>query len=323
MSALLAITLATAAPLLWAAMGGLLSERSGVVNIALEGKILGGAFAAVAVSGYTGHAELGLVAAAATGALLGLLHVWLCLGCRIDQIVSGVAINLLALGVTGYAVEAFYGLPGTTPRVAKIGLWRPLGEEGLAISPLHISVIAVWLLLAIFVNRTPWGLRLHAAGENPEALHSAGGHVTRIRILAVVVGGALAGLGGAELSISRIDHFSIGMSGGRGFLALAALICGRWRPGGILLACLAFGLLDTVGHRLQSLMSVPGQLLLTFPFLAALLALGLSGWGSRQPSALGRPFVTTEPGAVSIFRFWKSTNDMPKKTTGASSKIDS
>ncbi len=185
MSALLAITLATAAPLLWAAMGGLLSERSGVVNIALEGKILGGAFAAVAVSGYTGRPELGLVGAAAAGALLGLLHAWLCLGCRIDQIVSGVAINLLALGVTGYAVEAFYGLPGATPSVAKIGVWRPWGGEGPAISPLHVSVMAVWLLLTVFVNRTPWGLRLHAAGENPEALHAAGGHVTRIRTLAV------------------------------------------------------------------------------------------------------------------------------------------
>lgn len=288
MSAVVAISIASAAPLLWAAMGGLLSERSGVVNIALEGQMLAGALAAVIGSGFTGSPWIGLACAAVAGSSLGAMHAWLCLECRIDHIVSGVAINLLAAGGTGYAVQAIYDQPGTTLPVPKLGYWSLGGLESLEISPLHLLLGVIWIVLFIVMTRTPLGIRLHAAGEAPRALQAAGIRVNRIRSLAVVVGGALAGIGGAELSIHQIDHFSIGMSGGRGFLALAALICGRWRPVGIVIACMVFGVLDTVGHFMQNMLSLPGQLILTFPFMAALLALGISGWGCRPPSALGK-----------------------------------
>ena len=269
-------------------MGGLLSERSGVVNIGLEGMMLSGALGAVVVTGVAGNPWVGLLGGAGAGAALGLLHAWLCLGCRIDQIVSGVAVNLLAAGATGYGVQAIYDNPGASSPVAKIETWHPLGLTGPSISPLHVMVMVAWVILMIVVTRSPWGLRLHAAGEAPLALQAAGVRVTWVRTFAVVAGGALAGLGGAELSIGQIDHFSIGMSNGRGFLALAALICGRWKPSGVLVACLAFGFLDKIGYDLQGSFDIPGQLVLTFPFLAALLALALSGWGSRPPSALGR-----------------------------------
>ena len=288
MTASAAIIITVAAPLLWAAMGGLLSERSGVVNIGLEGMMLAGAMAAVVTTDISGSAWIGVIGAAGAGALLGLLHAWLCLRCRIDQIVSGVAVNLLAAGVTGYAVQAVYNNPGATPSVARIQIWHPFGPGGISIPPLHMLVILAWIVVTVVVTRTPWGLRLHAAGEAPRALRAAGVRTGLIRTAAVTIGGALAGIGGAELSIGQIDHFSIGMTNGRGFLALAALICGRWRPVGILVACFVFGLFDRIGYDLQSSLQVPNQLVLTFPFMAALLALGLSGWGCRPPSALGR-----------------------------------
>ncbi len=297
MNVYLGIAFAAAAPLLWAAMGGLLSERSGVVNIGLEGMVLLGAFFAVVCTAWTGNPIVGVLCAAVAGALLGGLHAWLCLGCRIDHIVSGVAINLLAAGVTGCGVELIFGMPGTTPAVEKLPVWRPLGVDGPIILPLHLFLCFVWILLTAIVLYTPWGIRLHAAGEAPAALRAAGVRVTGLRFVAVIVGGALAGLGGAELAIAQVDHFSIGMSGGRGFLALAALICGRWHPIGVLAACFAFGLLDTLGHYLQNVqilesgLQIPSQLILTFPFVAALLALALSGWGSRPPSALGKTSV--------------------------------
>jgi ABC-type uncharacterized transport system permease subunit len=275
------LTLIKAAPLIFAALAGVLCERSGILNIALEGGLTAGAFAAVAVSYATGSPIAGVAAGMLAGALLcGLLGV-AATRFNVDQIVAGTGLNLLAVGATAFGVVVLFGVPGASPEVPALG---PRGEGALI-----VVALASALVLAFALERTPWGLRLRACGENPHAVLAAGLDPRRIRVLATLVAGALAGLGGVFLSLGELDIYSDGMTAGRGFIALAAVIFGRWTPLGACAAALVFGALSALQFVLQQ-SGIPSELMQALPYLAALLALtGIAG-RARAPAADGVPF---------------------------------
>ena len=236
--ALLASTLRYATPLTLGALGGLFSERSGVINIALEGMMLIGAFFGAWGADITGSWFLGIVIALAAGAIFAALHALFAITFRADQIVSGTALNLLAVGITGYLYVQIYGDEGTPDDLPQVpNVYLPIKSVPFIGDVFGSLNLLVWVALAmvlvtwVVVFRTAWGLRLRSAGENPLAAETAGLSVVRTRYLAVMCSGGLAALGGAFLSIGFVHTFSQNMTAGRGFIALAALIFGRWRPG--------------------------------------------------------------------------------------------
>jgi simple sugar transport system permease protein len=289
-----------AIPIALPMLGGLISERSGVMNIGLEGMMLCGAFAAVAVSYASGSAWLGLVGACLSGLLAGSLLAVLSVTLRGNQVVASTAVNLIGAGLTAALVPIIWGVDGTTPGVATI---QPIVIPGLSDLPVVGPVFAQLTLvaygagaLAILVwwvlFRTDAGLRIRACGESAEAADSAGIPVVRTRFLAVTVSGAFAALGGAYLSIVALDAFQAGMTQGRGYLALAALVFGKWRAWPAVAACLVFGLADAVALRSQiAMQQVPHDLLLALPYVLALVALATFVGRSAAPGAVGKPFV--------------------------------
>ncbi len=294
--ALLASTLRYATPLIFGAIGGLFSERSGVINIALEGMMLIGAFFGAWGADITGSWVGGIVIAVAAGALFALIHAVFAISLRADQIVSGTALNLLAVGITGYMYVALYGDQGTPddlPSVPDVSLpIKSVPFFGDVFGQLNLLVwvaLALVLVAWVVVFRTPSGLRLRSAGENPLAAETAGLSVVRTRYLAVMTSGGLAALGGAFLSIGFLHTFTQNMSAGRGFIALAALIFGRWRPGGALAATLLFGFGSALAQRLPVFSASGAVLFQALPYVLTLIAVtGLIG-RSIAPAALGRP----------------------------------
>jgi general nucleoside transport system permease protein len=294
--ALLASTLRYATPLTLGALGGLFSERSGVINIALEGMMLIGAFFGAWGADITDSWFLGVVIALAAGAIFAALHALFAITFRADQIVSGTALNLLAVGITGYMYVDIYGEEGTPddlPQVPNISL--PIKSVPLIGDVFGSLNLLVWVALAmvvvtwVVVFRTAWGLRLRSAGENPLAAETAGLSVVRTRYIAVMCSGALAALGGAFLSIGFVHTFSQNMTAGRGFIALAALIFGRWRPGAALAATLLFGFGSALAQRLPVFSPSGAVLFQALPYVLTLIAVtGLIG-RSIPPLALGRP----------------------------------
>jgi simple sugar transport system permease protein len=294
--ALLAATLRYATPLTFGALGGLFSERSGVINIALEGMMLIGAFFGAWGADITNSWVGGIVFALASGALFGLVHVVFAVNLNADQIVSGTAINLLAVGLTGYLFVDIYGNNGTPddlPGVPDVHL--PIKSVPLLGDVFGQLNLLVWVALAlvvvtwVVVFRTAPGLRLRAAGENPLAAETAGLSVVRVRYLAVMTSGALAALGGAFLSIGFVHSFSPNMTAGRGFIALAALIFGRWRPGYAFAGALLFGFGSALAQRLPTFSQSGAVLFQALPYVLTLIAVtGLVG-RSIPPAALGRP----------------------------------
>jgi len=296
--ALFAATLRYATPLLFGALGGLFSERSGVINIALEGMMLVGAFFGAWGADVTGSWLLGIVIAVVAGALFAAIHAIFSVSLRADQIVSGAALNLLAIGITGYLYVDIYGTAGTPddlPQVPDISLpiesipffGDVFGQLNLLVWLGLIMVPLTWLL----VFRTPLGLRLRSAGENPLAAETAGLSVVRVRYLAVMTSGALAALGGAFLSIGFVNSFTQNMTAGRGFIALAALIFGRWRPWGALAATLLFGFGSALAQRLPVFSESGAVLFQALPYVLTLIAVtGVVG-RSIPPAALGRPLA--------------------------------
>lgn len=297
---LLFLALGKATPLLLASLGGLLSEASGVINFALEGMMLAGAFGAMWASFAFHSPWLGLLGGMAAGVLIGVLHGVASLKLKADQIVSSIALNLLAAGATGMLLNQVFGVYGTSPAVARLPdlaqfLAAALPGSGKGASPawgrLSVLVPAALLLGLAMVGVfrwTIWGLRMRACGENPEAAAAAGVAVERTRFLAVCASGALAGLGGAYLAIGELSQFVEHLTQGRGYLAIAALILGRWRPLGVLLAALFFGL----GEALSEWLAVqapdfPNQLFLAFPYFLCFLVLLLYVGKRLPPSALG------------------------------------
>lgn len=285
--ALIFSTIRLATPLLLAALGGLFSERSGIINIALEGLMLAGAFTAAATTHFAGSPWVGLLAGMAAGVLVASIHAVACIRFKADQVVSGTAINILMLGVPAFVSGALFASTGSTPQIPKENLipWTPIVLAFLVFVPL------VWYVL----YRTPFGLRLRAVGENPEAADAAGISVTRIRYTAVLISGALAALGGAYLSIGQSSLFTRNMTSGRGFIALAALIFGKWRPVQTMLACLLFGFTEAIAIQLQGVKmpsgeEIPNQFIQIIPYLLTIVVLaGFIGL-SRAPRALGIPY---------------------------------
>ncbi len=272
-----AVRLAT--PLLLSALGGLLSERSGVINIALEGLMLAGAFTAATVTWYLGNPWLGLVAAAAAGAAVAAVHAAATIRYGADQVVSGMAVNVVFLGLPALLCGALFDTTGATPQLAR--------GELLPRAPIVLA-FALVPAAAYVLDRTRFGLRLRAAGESPEAAAAAGVDVARLRFLAVVLSGVLAGLGGAYLSTGQSSLFSRNMTAGRGYIALAALILGRWRPAPVLLACLLFGAAEALSIQMQGVVALPVQLVQMVPYALTLVVLAGFVGRARPPQALGR-----------------------------------
>jgi general nucleoside transport system permease protein len=296
-SALAAAMLRFATPLVFAALGGVISERSGVVNIGLEGMMLAGAFFGVygadLTNGWIGGLLLGMFA----GGVLALVHAVFAISFRADQIVSGFAINFLALGITGYIFLNHYGEQGTPdglPQVPDVSLpidWIPF--FGPALDNLNLLVwVGLFLVFAVwlFVFRTPAGLRLRSVGENPRAAATVGISVYRTRYLAVIASGVLAAMGGAFLSIGFVHSFNQNMTAGRGFIALAVVIVGKWRPVAALAAALMFGFSQALAQRLAVFSESSATLLQALPYVVTLIAVaGLVG-RSTPPAADGVPY---------------------------------
>lgn len=287
-----------ATPLIFAALGGIFSERSGVVNIALEGMMLIGAFTAMFVTYHTGLPWVGVLGAIAAGALIGLLHAVFCIRYRANQVVTGTAINIFAGGLTVFLLRYFFGAAGTSPSVNTIAditipvlnripwIGRVIGRQNPLV---YLALIAV-VVVHIILYKTPWGLRLRAVGEHPRAADTVGVNVFRMRYLAVIISGSLAGLGGTYLSIAHLSRFSEGMTAGRGFIALAAVIFGKWTPFGALGACLFFGYADALQMRLQDV-GIPTQFMNMLPYILTIVALvGFVG-KAVGPKASGQPYI--------------------------------
>jgi simple sugar transport system permease protein len=286
-------TLRLSIPLLCACLAGLWSERSGVVDIGLEGKLLVAAFAAGAAAHVTGSAWMGLVAGIGASVLLALVHGFASITQRGNQIVSGVAINMLAAGLTATIGNAWYAQGGRTPPIE--GGAR-FGEVLFGHSALVYIALAMVPLTWFVLARTRFGLRLRAVGEKPAAVDTAGISVTALRYSAVVMAGVLCGLGGTYLAAALSAGFLPGMTAGRGFIALAALIFAKWRAWPALGACLLFGFLEAMSIRLQGVPlpgvgQVPVEAIQAMPYIITVLL--LAGFGGRAipPRAAGIPYV--------------------------------
>lgn len=286
-AAMLASTLRMATPLLLCALAGLFSERSGVVDIGLEGKMLFAAFAAGATGALTESTTLALLAAVGVAVALAWLHGLACVSYRGDQVVSGVAINIIAAGLTVVLGIAWFAQGGQTPPLS-----AAVRVHNGAVYLAFALVPAVWWL----VFRTRFGLRLRAVGENPQMVDAAGVSVTRLRYIALTLNGVLCGLAGSYLVLAQSAHFSPNMTAGRGYMALAALIFGRWHPVGAMGACLLFGFLDAAAIRLQGTplpwgTEVPVQLIQALPYILTVVLLAGFIGKTVAPQALGRPYT--------------------------------
>ena len=302
-SALTAATLRFATPLIFAAIGGMFSERSGVVNIGLEGMMLTGCFFGIWGADKTGSWEGGLLIAMAAGGAMALLHAFFAISLRADQIVGGTAINFLAVGITGFLFIDIYGSTGTPSDIPAIPdvhlnflhdipvignyLQGAFGQMNLMIW----LALALVVLSSLFMFRTPLGLRLRSVGEHPRAADTVGISVYRTRYLAVTFSGMLAALGGAYLSIGFVHSFNQNMSAGRGFIALAALIFGKWNPYGALGAACLFGFSSALAERLPVYSGSAATLFQALPYVLTLIAVAGVIGRSIPPAAVGRPYI--------------------------------
>ncbi len=301
-----AVRLAT--PIAITAAGAAICERSGVVNIALEGLMLIAAFAGVVVALAFNNAWLGVPAAVIAAMIFAALHAWASVNLRSDQVVSGTAINILAVGVTGFLMEVLYGHPGTTDSVRTIPpvfdfptggtgvlatIWKWIDTVFLSFTPLVYVGMGAAIFLTWAMYRTRWGLRLRALGEHPRAADTVGVSVLRGRWVAVLISGAMAGLAGANLTLEQVGSFTENMTNGRGFIALAANIFGRWVPGGAYLASLLFGFADALQLRLQlfsDVIKIPSQFFLMLPYVLTVIVLAGAMGRAVAPAAVGKPY---------------------------------
>jgi general nucleoside transport system permease protein len=293
-SALLSATLVWATPLTFAAIGGMICERSGVVNIGLEGMMLAGAFFGALGADKFSSWAMGLLCAGIAGGAFALVHAYMSIHLRADQIVSGTAINFLALGVTGYFFIQVYGANGTPGDIPRIPEMPGLDFLGDVFGHLNLMIwlsFALLILAHILLFRTPIGLRIRAVGEHPRAADTVGISVYGVRYAAVVLSGVLAALGGAYLSIGYLGSFSENMTAGRGFIALAAVIFGNWRPFGAFAAALLFGASTALSFRLAQPWGNASVLFQALPYVLTLIAVAGVIGRSTPPAAAGRPYV--------------------------------
>lgn len=307
-------TLRVSTPLIFAALAGLFSERSGIVDIGLEGKMLVGAFAAATVASLTGSVWLGLLAAVLASVTFALLHGFACITHQGNQVVSGMAVNILASGLTVVLGLAWFRQGGSTPPlgseqrftaielpfVAELADVPVLGVIYAELLSGHNLLVYLALLLVPLSSwvlyRTRFGLRLRAVGENPKAVDTAGISVAALRYRAVIIAGVLCGFAGAYLSTAQNAQFIRDMTAGQGFMALAALIFAKWKPWPVLFACLLFGFLDAVAVRLQGVSlpgvgQVPVQLIEALPYLLTIILLAGVIGKANPPKAVGLPYV--------------------------------
>jgi simple sugar transport system permease protein len=304
--ALLSATLVSATPLLFASLGGLFSERSGVVNIGLEGMMLMGAFFSVWGADKTGNWVFGVLIGMLAGAAMGLLHAFFSVTLRADQIVGGTAINFLALGITGYLFIRIYGERGTPSEglstvpdtsldflydIPPDRLGGFLGDAFTNTDYLIWTAFAMVFVTWVAVFKTPTGLRLRSVGEHPRAADTVGINVFLTRYLAVTLSGALAGAGGVYLALGFVNSFEPNMTAGRGFIALAALIFGSWRPFGAAIACLLFGFSSALATSLQEYSLSVSTLFEALPYVLTLVAVAGVIGRSIPPAAVGRPYT--------------------------------
>jgi ABC-type uncharacterized transport system permease subunit len=297
--AMLAISVSRATPLTLGALSGVMSERAGVVNIAIEGIMLSGAFAGFLVGIYTRSLPLALLGAVAVGALMALLHALLSIRFRVDQIISGTVINILAVGTTGYFNRQLFttGAPpgqATLPslKLPLLGDLPLIGRVLFDHKPITYASIALVALIHVVLFHTAWGLRLRAVGEHPLAADTVGIDVARVRYTAVVMAGMLAGLGGAYFTLESIPHFEPLMTNGRGFIALAAMIFGKWTPLGSFGAALLFGVAEALPVTLQIQgVNVPFQLVGLLPYVLTIVVLAGVIGRATPPAAVGVPYV--------------------------------
>ena len=308
-------TLRVATPLILCAMAGIFSERAGIIDISLEGKMLMGAFCAASVAAVTGSPVLGLGSAMVICVLLSLLHGFACITHKGNQVISGLAINILASGLTVTLGIAFFARGGQTPLLSGDqrfgGINLPFAETLGAHIPILGTIykeilsghnILVWLALLMVIAtsyilfKTSFGLRLRAVGEKPEAIDSAGLSVSSMRFQAILIAGLLTGIAGAYLSTAHGAGFVREMTAGKGYIALAAMIFGKWRPGPALGACLMFGFLDALAARLQGVSlpyigEVSTDLILALPYVMTVILLAGFIGSARPPRAIGEPYV--------------------------------
>src|ERR1044072_5490128 len=298
---LLASMIRLSTPLILAALGGMYSERGGVINIALEGIMLAGAFTAAAVTVFTQNSWIGLLAAAFAGVVVALIHAVASIEFNADQVVVGTAINILFLGVPALVSGALFESTGSTPQLPReqtLPDWNipvidkipVLGQLLSGHKPIVYIALAAVPVSYYVLFRTRFGLRLRAVGENPEAADTAGVSVSRMRYAGVLLSGLLAGVGGAYLSIGQNSLFTRNMTAGRGFIALAALIFGKWHPVGAFLACLLFGFADAIAIRMQGVVDIPVQFIQMLPYVLTVVC--LAGFIGRAipPRAIGEPY---------------------------------
>lgn len=307
-------TLRLATPLIFCAIAGLFSERSGIIDISLEGKLLGSAFAAAATASLTGSVYMGLIAAVGTSVLMALLHGFACITHRGNQIISALAINILASGLTITVSYALFRQGGQTPPLGSTERFQPIvlpladtlsalpiigsiyvelvsGHKGLVYVALLTVPLAAWVLA-----KTRFGLRVRAVGEAPEAVDAAGVSVVWLRYRAVIIAGVLCGLAGAYLSTASGAGFVREMSAGKGYIALAAMIFGKWRPWTTLMACLLFGFLEAATARLEGvdlplIGEAPTGLMLVLPYILTVVLLAGFFGRAQAPRALGEPYA--------------------------------
>ena len=291
---LLFSTIRLATPLIFAALGGMFSERSGVINIALEGLMLAGAFTAAVATYELQNPYLGFLCGMAAGAVLASVFAVAVIKFEADQVVAGFSISLLMLGLPSVISGALYDSAGSTQQIDKVFLLPELFNNRISVaSILAFALVPVcWYIL----YKTPFGLRLRATGENPAAADAAGVNVIRLRYTAVIISGILAAAGGAYLSIGQSSLFTRGMTAGRGYIALAALILAKWKPVPVLLACLFFGLTEALSIQVQGVLKLPSgedipvQFIQIIPYVLTIIVLaGFIGL-SRAPKSLGIPY---------------------------------
>jgi ABC-type uncharacterized transport system permease subunit len=282
----LAQTIRIAIPYLFAAAGGALAERAGIVSLTLEGFMLGGAFGAVLGAHYTGSAWIGLVVGIWWGLMFGAVHAVASIRFKADQIVVGVAINLFAVGITRFFLQLAFGSSSNSPRITGFDSSAG-GSAALLANPLVWLGLLVMPALNFVIGRTRFGLRVRAVGEHPQAAASVGVPVNRVRYAAVLASGALAALGGVYLALDQ-HQFTDSMTAGRGFIALAAVIFGRWHPLRAGLACLLFAGAETLQIQLQTAQLIPSQFVAMIPYALTIVAVAGVVGRSTPPAALGR-----------------------------------
>lgn len=293
-ASVLARTFASATPLALGGVGGLFGEKAGISNIGLDGTMLFGAFAAVLGSYYTGNPWIGLVAAAMTGVLVSLIHAYFCITLKVDHSIFGIAVNILASNITVYLSSALFGNKGYTANVTKLpSISVPVLRDIPVISELFSSISVVTILAIVvaavgyfLLYKTRFGLHVMSVGENPKAAFTAGVNVRRVQYLAVMIGGLTCGLAGAYLSISYLSMFVRDMVSGRGFIAISAILFGRYNPAYVALAALFFGFADAMQMALQGTINIPNEVIQCIPYLLTIVAVAYTQWRELRKNAI-------------------------------------